>query len=305
MMRAAHLIEESESNETMLLRMIQFKGARSRSNLIVVEGNDDVTFVDAVLARYNYSAKRSSAVFNAEGKENVLCLFDLVNESFELDKNEYWFIVDADFDGARGRSDHPRLWVTPTYSFENMLVSGEVLESLLVAEYRCNDVAGTGDIDNIISIEFQKFLYSHEETLKFPNLCIYYCMKQRISTRGHDETITQYISAEFPNIKLSVSEEDILRRMPKNGQLDRALVEAFSIEFSALNPTLHWRGKFLFAGFISFLEALKKDRGSKTPKYFSCRRRMSFNPCTDPIRAMASIAKLPESLISFARSIPS
>lgn len=305
MTRAEALIEASDADETLLLGMIQFKGSRGRRNLLVVEGHDDVTFVDAVLGRFNPAARSSSATYNSKGKQNVLVLFDLVNESLELNSEEYWFFIDADFDGRRGRSHHAQLWMTPTYSFENLLVSAEVLEALLTAEYRCNDVAGAQDLENVRLNYFEHFLSSYKSVLKFPNLCAYFCMKNGIATHSHDNTITRLISVDFPDLTLSISEEEILAAMPKGDALDRAAVEEYAIEFDAMNPLLNWRGKFLYAGFLSFLEELKRDRGSKAPQYFSNRQSMSFNPRTDAVRALTSVASLPESLISFARSIPS
>ena len=286
------------------MSLLKFKGACGQPSVLLVEGNDDVTFVDACLCRFNPSARNRVATYNCRGKSNVLKLHDLISESMEFSLSEFWCFIDKDFDGMRGRAPSEKIWMTPTYSFENLLVSEEVLGSLLSGEFRCNDVDGAQDVINI-KAHFRRFVDSYIDALGFANLCAYYARLENIETHSHDQTITPNISVDYPTVKKPLTDENILSRMGKAKPLDKSQVLLKETDFKKLNPVTDWRGKFLLAAFVAFLEALKHDRGTKKPTIFSKKANMTFDPRTDSVRTFSSLAALPDCLKLYVESIPS
>jgi hypothetical protein len=228
----------------------------------------------------------------------------LLEESAEYSLNDFWFFVDQDFDGMRGHAEDAKTWMTPGYSFENLLVSEAVLEALLKAEYRCNDVNGLKDIENI-KTAFADFTLSYKRTLRFANLAAFYAASEDVKVNPHDEVVTPKISVLFPNVILRLTDGEILLKMGKGAPLEEAKVLAKDVDFQKLDAVASWRGKFLLSAFVAFLDYLRKDRGSKNPKQFVKKAKMEFNPRTDPIRTLTSIAELPESLSDFLQTIPS
>jgi hypothetical protein len=300
--RAEKLYQASDDDEVLYLSLLRFKGAKGRSKLLLVEGHDDVTFADAVM-RVEAPALRSViAVYNCKGKGNVFKLYDMIDESQETELNQFWFMIDRDFDYLRGRPESARVWVTPGYSFENILVSREVLSSLLHAEYRCADHEGVDDARRITKL-FDDFISSYKQELFYPNLCAYYAIRCGVKLKPHEESISPKINMNFPSVILELSEVEIREKMGKDVPLREEEVQSFAEEFAHLDPVNSWRGKFLFSAFIQFLDELRKDRGSKRPQHFSTKAGMNFNPRTDAIRTLTSVAELPDSLISFVRSI--
>lgn len=193
--------------------------------------------------------------------------------------------------------------MTPTYSFENLLVSEAVLTALMSGEFRCNDADGAQDAIKV-KAHFETFLTSYETALRFANLCAFHARSRNIETHSLDSTITPTISVDFPNVRTSLSDEEILVRMGRKAPLERLHVMSSETNFNALQPVTEWRGKFLLAAFVAFLEALKHDRGTRKPTVFSKKAKMTFDPRTDSVRTFSSLAVLPDSLKSYLKSIP-
>jgi Protein of unknown function (DUF4435) len=303
MSRADVIFEASNADEALYLGLLKFKGACGQPSVLLVEGNDDVTFIDACLCRFNPEARSRVATYNCSGKGNVLKLHDLIAESMEISLDEFWCFIDKDFDGMRGRAPSARIWMTPTYSFENLLVSEAVLCALLSGEFRCNDADGAQDVMKIRT-HFGAFLASYLTALRFPNLCAFHARLAGIETHSHDSTITPAISVDFPNVRIALSDEVILFRMGRRAPLERIQVMSSEMLFDDLDPVTEWRGKFLLAAFVVFLVVLKHDRGRKKPTIFSKKARMTFDPQTDSVRTFSSLAALPDSLKLYLESIP-
>lgn len=304
MSRAETIFEASNADEAIYLKLLKFRGACGQPNVLLVEGNDDVTFIDTCLCRCNPGARRKVAIYNCNGKGNVLKLHDLIDESMVIDLDNFWCFIDKDFDGIRGHPPSEKIWMTPTYSFENLLVSDVVLNALLSGEFRCNDADGVQDAVKVRS-HFEAFLTSYTSALRFANLCAFHARLHNIETHSHDGTITPTISVDYPIAKTSLTDEEILSRMGRVKPLERFQVMTSEEAFDKLDPLMEWRGKFLFAAFVAFLEALKHDRGRKEPSIFTTRAKMTFDPRTDSVRTFSSLAVLPDCLKSYLDSIPS
>jgi hypothetical protein len=302
--RVEALQAASEADEVILLELIRFLGNCGKARLFLVEGHDDVTFLQTKLLELRRDLADQVAMYNSRGKANVLKLFEMIRESKVLDFESFWFFVDRDFDELRGLVSHERIWMSPTYSFENLLVSPYILERLLLGEFRCNDAIGIEDLKGIMN-RYQDFLNSYRASLRYANLCAYYAVKSGRRIHPLDEVVTPHITVDFPTVQLAMTEDELLSSLPKDGTFDRAEVAALENEFNSLDPVSRWRGKFLFRAFLCMLDKLRKDRGAAKHRHiFSTRVRMTFDPNHDPVRALSAIAPTPDCLKSMLLGLP-
>ena len=302
MSRVNDLLNASEEPIVAFTQFIKSIGRNGDKVVIGVEGHDDVTFYQSVFLRIASDKLNSIAFENLKGKTNVLEVYWLVLNSDEIDSARTRFIVDRDFDGMRGYDINDILWMTPTYSIENMLVSESSLKLLLQGEYRCVGEIGEKDATAVIE-KYRAIMDDYKNKLYFANLCIFYCVTNSVKINPNEETITRRISCDSNAITFEVSEDMLLSSIPKGDDLVREQVLSVNPEFLELDPFQHWRGKFIFQIFVQFLSSLRKDRGSKNPSDFSHKASMTYNPENDSIRGLASTALLPVSLVEFINTI--
>ncbi|MBU8546310.1 MULTISPECIES: DUF4435 domain-containing protein [Roseomonadaceae] len=301
--RVDKLAAAANTAEVILLSYIKFRGKTAKPYIFVVEGNDDVTFVQTATAIINSTIFSHISFFNCRGKQNALDLISLIRESKQLSISSVWFFIDRDFDGLRGRQADTQLWVTPTYAFENLLVSRQVLEALLVAEYRCHGPEGDEEVSKICDL-FDELILSYREKMKTPNLCLFHCVRNSIPTHSIDDLIASRISLVSGALKLDADDVFFYEGVPKLSSLSVLDLEKTYVDFHKLDPVKDWRGKFLLRIFVDFLVHLKMDRGSKNPKLFMRRAKMTFSPLNDAIRALTVLATLPDCLKTFLCSVP-
>lgn len=304
MTRVEALLAASESDEVILIDLIRFIASCGRGKFFLVEGYDDVTFLQTKILEVRRELADQVALYNSHGKGNVLKLFEMISESKAIDFNSFWFFVDRDYDDLRGQGPNERIWMTPTYSFENLLVSAAVLEKLLSGEFRCSDAAGVEDAGKIIAT-FDDFVGSYSVALRYANLCAFYSIRSGRKIHPLDEVVTPSISVDYPIVRLGLSDEEIRSRLPKDGVLDPNDVEALREEFDQLDPVQRWRGKFLIKAFVCLLERLRKDRGAvKNRTIFSARAKMTFDPNHDPVRSLSVVSPAPDCLRTFLHTVP-
>ncbi|NKE43904.1 DUF4435 domain-containing protein [Roseomonas frigidaquae] len=301
--RVDKLSAAASAAEAILLSYIKFRGKSEKPYVFAVEGHDDVTFLQTVVSKVHSQISRAIGFFNCKGKSNVLTLVDLVEENRQLSIDDVWFFVDRDYDDLRGREPHRKIWVTPTYSFENILVSDVALEALLQGEYRCHGAEGVDDLIKIKKI-FSEFIEDYKEKLGYLNQIIYYCVKNQVSVNPLDEVISPRLRLQNFKIKWIVDSEELLIAIPKASPLSADEIAKSRDEFEKLEPLQRWRGKILFRLFIDFLDALRTDRGTRKPQIFAEHVKMKFNPRTDTIRTLTTIADAPSCLTTFLRTVP-
>ena len=167
----------------------QFNSLRSRHSRLLIcvfEGGDDVTFFDTVFRRIVEAIEYLPLVVS--GKDQVLGLRALIKHSEVHDRERVRFFIDRDFDGSKGHETGPDLYITPTYSIENLLVSEEVLNGLLRAEFRCSDENGDFDCTSVIK-RFREYQKGSQEALADANLLIFFARTKHHIVQGIDESI--------------------------------------------------------------------------------------------------------------------
>jgi hypothetical protein len=306
----AELVASSKNKFAVsLLRYNKLRSKVIDAEIAVVEGRDDIIFYSAVFSRNNLDVPE--IFFQANGKDNVLSLRGLLARSKEPSLGVNFYFVDADFDGLKGHPPGCDLYVTPTYSIENILVSRDALRKLLNAEFGLGTAELIDDRDHIVNL-FDIFLQQYSVELKEANRIIH-CVR-RESLLGNDITngSIEENCDKFANInhgKFLVEKNatgDVLSKLIKvKGEIKYADFQRHSEDFDRLDPQLNWRGKFLLYLFRRFVSILIEDRNSANPRFFSAGKgKISFDTNNDTfIRTLASICNVPECLVEFIGGI--
>jgi len=308
----ARLERKKTSLSVAIMRYNLLRSKLQKAEIAIVEGYEDSIFYSAAFKRQGDVSVEH--FFVAAGKDNVLGLHAAMLISRDILKGDgVIFFIDRDFDDLKGYDEHPSLYITPTYSFENIISSCESLRSLLLAEFKLGDAQTIGDVDQIVSL-FGEFLRQHQIELYEANRLIY-CIRQE-AQRGNSlaggsisdqpRKFAEFDAASF-RIKKQATGSALLPLVSVAPNITSETIASYDLEFNQIDPATRWRGKFIYYLFKRFLATLLEDRNSKaSPKYFSKGGGgISLDTSTDSlIRVLTSGCTLPECLKSFINQIP-
>lgn len=173
------------------------------------------------------------------------------------------FLIDRDFDGLRGHSEGGDLYVSDTYSFENVLVTTSVLENILSLDFHCHGDKSTRD-EVLTAFEslYEAFLDATEEL----NYRLYLARRLGIGAGSLPQKIKKLANVTLEAVAKSehrLEELISLEREPTDAE-----TEALRAEFEKLNRRDHYRGKFAFLFFTRWVELLGDDRNSEPSVLF-------------------------------------
>ena len=220
--------------------------------------------------------------FVCHGKENVINIHNLIKKSEEYKDVKTLYFVDSDFDNNKNIPD--TIYITPTYSIENLYVSQVCLERILTSEFKFKKKSD----DLIKCMRMYQFLFS-----KFidvvDNLNIWLACQNQI--RDNDNVNTQLkidktLKGVFPKNLITENLNDILDidDFVSKDSIEIIFKEACSISifhfeklktsFILCDKRLVFRGKFylkLLESFLLRLQSLdyKKHTEIFTKKYNS------------------------------------
>lgn len=266
--------------------------------VLALEGDDDPIFYQTSIRAIESTFEWKPLV--CKGKDHVLSLRALLKRNLDSDANKTFYLIDNDFDGTKGHSIGPDLYVTPTYSIENFLVTENALRELLVGEYKCSD--GDETVECIVTI-FLERLDEFNEAMRLANQALHHCRTQGIKANSVENKIKKYVRIDLSKIEIRYTVEDLPRLVGVAENFHISQLEHTKINFELLDPIQNWRGKYLMAFFIEFLALLQEDRCQKEPTYFRGKRPINFNPKTSIVRTLSSICPPPTSLRTFIAGI--
>lgn len=245
--------EGRNSPAVVKTKLINLRAAKPQALIFVFEGINDK-------GPYYQWVKRIDATITFEplvcnGKDGVLSLFDAVRRDANNLEDRVYFFVDRDFDDLRGRTQTDAIFMTQAYSFENYLVTEEVVKELLKIEFHCD-----GPVENS-TIIVKTFINLYEEFLKGIvgiNYRLFVARKLEIRTaKPLPDGINKIAEVGLSSVNnfSAPAEVIILENEP-----DQAKADASKPVFDALDPKTRFRGKFAYLFFLRWLELLAFDR---------------------------------------------
>lgn len=280
-----------------LIKYNTIRGKNPHSLICIFEGLEDLPYYQTIIQRV-----RPEMVFSpliANGKDQVLGLRDLLNRSSNRDQ-KIRFFIDKDFDFLKGHSPGLDLYCTEGYSIENHLVSINALRNILLSEYKCcadEDYKAVEDIQKLFTDALTMFFTE----MHHANSAIHLARTTGVPLKNIEDRVTEYLVIELGEVTASGKNHNNLIGWPVTENQNLTLTANL---FSQLDPLMEWRGKFIFGFFIKFLNLIKADRTSNTPKYFSKKSGIKFDPNGETVRSLASMSLIPSSLNTFISACP-
>ncbi|MBD8826713.1 DUF4435 domain-containing protein [Pseudomonas sp. CFBP 13602] len=284
--------ESRNTSQVALITYTTVRGKNPEKLICVFEGYEDLPYYETVFNRVGNS--REFIPIIARGKDQVLALRQALLSNHFLD-NRVRFFIDHDFDGLKGHSSGQDIYVTEGYSIENHLADAGILSSLLNSEFKCCVDEDENSVKRVSAL-YDDFLKVFFEIMRPVNQAIFYARTHDVKLRNIEDRIGKYFLFTLDSIADKNSDYFSLIGWPTDIARDISSVEEV---FSKMDPQMHWRGKFIFELFVKFLHHLKNDRTSDSPKFFSKKAGVNFDPNGEIIRSLASLSTIPPSLSAF------
>jgi hypothetical protein len=249
---------------------LSYYGSRGDDVFLFFEGLDDKLFyIPAIL---KWREMEEIECFVCDGKKNVLAVRDMVREELGgLERTA--FFIDRDFDtfvGAMEDAEGGGLYITDSYSFENLLVGQEAIRALwgLHTPYGRDD----GRLVELLA----SFDRAHATFVRVMRSVTAWCLDLR--QRGGDVKLGDARLAELVRFE----DRTHLRKLPGGfdsfrescgvvrEQIQPASIKGWIERLRGVEPKLWLRGKFelwFFAEWLKkawrWLESTRKERGER------------------------------------------
>lgn len=263
--------------------------------IIVMEGVDDVGPYEVWIGRLCPTLEFHP--LPAKGKKKLLEYRDHLGKHRSSDETDIFFIMDRDFDAYQGSEPGRDLFCTRSYSFENLLVSNDVLKSILLDEFRFHGLPA--ETAKILEI-FEKVHTDFSSKMHDANCYIYSCISRGGGKKGVEEKINKYVEIKLEYVEKIYEICDLPNLIPSECVI--SIVPEADAFFSSGNKKLLQRGKFHLSFFKKWLEVLADMRrnGGGTIQKDS---EIKFTLAAITPRSLASRSSVPDGLSDFVQYI--
>lgn len=233
------------------------------------------------------------------GKRQVLQFRELLSRDLSGLRKGVSYIVDRDFDGLQGYPFSDDIYVTDSYSFENSLVSCDVLDVLLSTDMHCN---GLPEVRALI-IERFGYVYSKFLEITRPhNQRLHLARTLGIPVRPLSDKLSVIASVGLLDVEPSPTQVEVAVHL--ECEPDLCDKERCAEEFCKLDPVSDYRGKYALSFFLRWLDLLAEDRRSGCGVLFSTvsKASASINGAFG-IDSLASKSRPPSSFCRFVGNL--
>lgn len=291
------LIDARDRSAVLKLKLMDFRSTSPDVCVFAFEGIDDKVVYFHWIRRI--APDLIYEPFVCQGKNQVLKLKAMLDRDLSGLGRRVYFFVDRDFDELPGHDHSASIFMTETYSVENVLVDEVVLEELLKNELHCHAEADCRQaVIALFGLVYQQFLEVTKET----NFRLYLARHCAIAQRSDlPNRIGQIANVELKEVGAGTMLLDVqiqLEREPTTTEQ-----ELCKPEFAALDPRKRYRGKFALLFFKRWLDLLVRDRNSNVSILFPHLQGDGFKATMSVLDSMAARASIPTGLSNFIRPI--
>lgn len=296
----AYLKDMKEARDSAAVFKLKLVSLRSSDPTVVVfvfEGVDDKKVYFHWVRRVNADLSYDSLICG--GKGTLLKFLSSLRRDRGSARHGVYFFMDRDFDDWRGEQPGPEIFMTQTYSFENVLVGENVLEELLKGELHCHaEPESRTKVIGVFSAQYDAFLACTREV----NFRLFVARKLGIEVSSLPEKINLLATVALDSV--APSENALVNLVCLTQEPTDAQSEALRGEFDALHPRNRFRGKFALLFFSRWLRMLIADRNSAESKYFAELRGGEFKAGGEvTLDSLAARADLPEGFAAFIAGV--
>lgn len=285
-------------NTTSSLYMLVVLGNKDPNEIYCAfEGEDAKYYHHRIKILTN---KNKITPLNCGGKKSVLDLHALLIKEKAFD--QVLFFIDKDMDSNTQYTSHPRLYVTPTYSIENLYVYRDIIQTIISTEFLSNDQdAVKEELPEIMKI-YDSLMTSFFKELAVLHSWIFLNKANHNLLRLNDLQLKDFAQCNYTSgmvVRKSTSKIRDIKQLtnPVPLHLHRTHYKQTVSNIGTLIDA--FRGKYLAELTVEFLNHLKIQAASGN-KPFNKRRRVKIQISkANFISELSQYAETPMCLKSF------
>ena len=249
----ARLREARKSPSVLKARLALTRSKYPNIRIVVFEGQDDKIVYSQWIRNIDSGFEYEPMICG--GKRGVRALKNLCARDRTGLELGVIFIVDHDFDGLEGFMNTEEVYCTPTYSFENHLVSTDVLNLILRDEFPCD---GYPEIRASICETFRKDYVKFIEISRSFNYRLYLARRLGIELDAPiPSSLRALASVRYDDVsKGSKAPTEVIQlsRRPLGAEVGDIVPQ-----FLKLDGHRSYRGKFALKFFKAWLRELRSE----------------------------------------------
>lgn len=297
-MNLKQMEKESDCIETIFQSYITLKS--TRTVFLFFEGKDDFKYYWCRLAPF--IGEQGYETYICRSKGNVLQLYNMIHfQTKPRDNEKICYFVDNDYEKSQLQNED--IYVTPTYSIENLYISDSAIKNMLKGEWGLSGEMLKADKDDF-EIAFNYLKGKRDEVI---NSIIYanaWYSLQYNKSKGNLQHPKLSAIKEYKTIK-DVKDKATLEGMVANSiKVSEEEVEA-EIAYLEQNPEGKIRGKYFEQTMPSYFMKVFQDSNKKNNReMFSKRRRVNINVGEDNmVSVLSQYADSPSNLMAYITKI--
>lgn len=266
---------------------------------LFVEGEDDLYFYPQNAK--NMFVDKDILPLNCCGKNGVLEVNEILTDEI-TDNVIAGFFVDKDFDDEKNKSITSGIYITPTYSVENLIYNEETFVNLLFSRFGL--IPKEGGFTKCLDL-YEKLSAEYYSSILLYNSWIY---AQRNLVTGEKKL---NLPKNLPKGFVKMSSSNIVSNYDLNSieaihsdapKVSNDVIKSASEILAKDKPELRFRGKFnwqFFAHVVSLLIADANDESKREFLSSSVKFNVSKNDSRRFFEEIAPFAKPPKCLLSY------
>lgn len=288
--RIEQMRKAREGAHTYFLLYLNLRSRVGPNRLIyVVEGREDIPVYDIWLARE--LGDEPVEPLQVKGKGNVIHLSRLLNGSESIRSEKVILCIDHDFDGTRGSTLSDNTYVTTAYSIENLLVSEESIDRLLI---RALNATGEEQPARAgIVMRFAERYTEFNRAMLYPNAHARFARLCSVECPGLPDSIEPAIRVELDRIEMNFDTDDSQEcvRFLRLGATPLPAELAVHLEHLGQSDLrITGRGKFILDFVRRFVSLVFEDRRAAVPRLFVAQSKALPDPCHNLLVNLANAA---------------
>lgn len=293
------LLEKAEEAPVLFLKFRDKVSKYGSSRIYCFVEDYDMPYYSALITAIMNDEWTS---IRCKGKGKVLEIHDYLKDMDSYSEYTKRFFVDRDFDDNSSLEDD--VYVTPSYSIENMYLTDECMRKILETEYEIDPVGDEELFNKAMGLFISKKAEFHQAVLLFN---AWYACLHEDSSWNHDQVC---LSDKFPKDLLNYSIDrpivsnyttnDIENKYPAATKISSDKIDAKKIQLSS-NLTNNLRGKYEIEFLYKYIQFLNQDAGSRRRLYTKKNKNYTFG-MDSTISAVSQYATVPECCKRYVRT---
>lgn len=306
--RVQKMQEQGSSYSVKFTEMTRIYSKDQSTLICIFEGKDEKYYANSL---NNIKGQGRWSGINTGGRSAVLKLIATIDQHSTYNKVNYAGFIDRDYEDWFVNPNPNKIYVTPCYSIENLYVTEKCFIQILSAEFyitefnenrdefpKCLDAFRNRLDDFVNGVEVFNIWAKAHRIMKRDDPATKGLNVGNVDTKDIVKTdINCCVIAYDPSDPSSIFKDSSGFSFSTN-----ALTEAAN-SFKNIDKARFFRGKQQIDFICELLLEMKKDRNSKSPKFFSKKGKVSISISKDnAISELSQYADIPDCLKAFIRA---